>query len=90
MTVTSQLDRPGFARVTVADTGPGVAPEIANQLFTAFVSTKQDGMGLGLSICRTIIEANEGRIWMEPGEAGGTRFHFTLPLAETEDGHGEQ
>lgn len=90
VTVTSQLDRPGFARVTVADTGPGVAPEIANQLFTAFVSTKQDGMGLGLSICRTIIEANEGRIWMEPGEAGGTRFHFTLPLAETEDGHGEQ
>lgn len=90
VTVTSQIDRPGFARVTVADTGPGVAPGIADQLFTAFVSTKQDGMGLGLSICRTIIEANEGRIWMEPGEGGGTRFHFTLPLAETEDGHGEQ
>jgi two-component system sensor kinase FixL len=90
VTVTSQLDRPGFARITVADTGPGVAPEIADRLFTAFVSTKQDGMGLGLSICRTIIEANEGRIWMEPGKGGGTRFHFTLPLAETEDGHGQQ
>ncbi|MDF0488357.1 PAS domain S-box protein [Sphingomonas sp. H39-1-10] len=90
VTVTSRLDRAGFARVTVMDTGPGVAPEIANQLFTAFVSTKQDGMGLGLSICRTIIEANEGRIWMEPGEGGGTCFHFTLPLAEMEDEHGEQ
>ena len=90
VTVTSQLDRPGFARITVADTGPGVAPEIADRLFTAFVSSKQDGMGLGLSICRTIIEANEGRIWMEPGEHGGARFHFTLPLAELEDRQGEQ
>ena len=90
VTVTSQLDRPGYARITVADTGPGVAPEIADRLFTAFVSSKQDGMGLGLSICRTIIEANEGRIWMEPGEHGGARFHFTLPLAELEDRQGEQ
>jgi two-component system sensor kinase FixL len=90
VTVTSQLDRPGYARITVADTGPGVAPEIADRLFTAFVSSKQDGMGLGLSICRTIIEANEGRIWMEPGEHVGARFHFTLPLAELEDRQGEQ
>jgi len=90
VTVTSQLDRPGYARITVADTGPGVAPDIADRLFTAFVSSKQDGMGLGLSICRTIIEANEGRIWMEPGEHGGARFHFTLPLAELEDRQGEQ
>ena len=90
VTVTSQLDRPGYARITVADTGPGVAPDIADRLFTAFVSSKQDGMGLGLSICRTIIEANEGRIWMEPGEHGGACFHFTLPLAELEDRQGEQ
>ena len=87
--VSSRADGDRFARVTIADTGPGVAPDIEAQLFTAFVSTKQSGMGLGLSICRTIVEANGGRIWMERREGGGTCFHFTLPLARTEDGHGE-
>ncbi|ARR57106.1 PAS domain-containing sensor histidine kinase [Rhizorhabdus wittichii DC-6] len=86
LTVTSRLDQPGFVRVTVADTGPGVAPEIAAQLFTAFMSTRAEGMGLGLSICRTIVEANGGRIWMEPRPGGGTEFHFTLVRAATEDG----
>jgi two-component system sensor kinase FixL len=83
LTVSSQLDQPGYVRVIVADTGPGVAPAIAEQLFTAFVSTKTDGMGLGLSICRTIVEANGGRIWMQPRAAGGTEFHFTLVSAKT-------
>ena len=84
LTVSTQADQPGFVRVTVADTGPGVAPEVAAQLFTAFVSTKSDGMGLGLSICRTIVEANGGHIWMEPRPGGGTFFHFTLVRAEPE------
>ncbi|MGQ0278744.1 PAS domain-containing sensor histidine kinase [Sphingopyxis sp. Q841] len=83
LTVSSRPEQPGFIRVTVADTGPGVAPAIAEQLFTAFVSTKTDGMGLGLSICRTIVEANGGRIWMQPGEEGGTEFHFTMVSAKT-------
>lgn len=87
LSVTSKIDQPGFVRVTVADTGTGVAPEIARQLFTAFVSSKSEGMGLGLSICRTIVEANGGRIWMEPREGGGTEFHFTLVRAHTEEGH---
>ncbi|MBD3744659.1 MAG: PAS domain S-box protein [Sphingopyxis terrae] len=82
LTVSSRPEQPGFIRVTVADTGPGVAPAIAEQLFTAFVSTKTDGMGLGLSICRTIVEANGGRIWMQPGEEGGTEFHFTMVSAK--------
>jgi two-component system sensor kinase FixL len=92
--VTSRMDeQPGFVRVIVADTGPGVAPEIAEQLFTAFISTKSEGMGLGLSICRTIVEANGGRIWMQPaaredGRAGGTEFHFTLMRAGQEEDHG--
>lgn len=85
LVVTSRPDQPGFVRVVVSDTGPGVAPEVAEQLFTAFVSTKAEGMGLGLSICRTIVEANGGRIWMEPHSGGGTEFHFTLISAKAED-----
>lgn len=85
LTITSRLDNPGLVRVIVADTGPGVAQHVADQLFTAFVSTKADGMGLGLSICRTIVEANGGRIWMEPRAGGGTEFHFTLTRAQAEE-----
>ena len=84
LSVTSRPDQPGFVRVIVADTGPGVEPHVAEQLFTAFVSTKSEGMGLGLSICRTIIEANGGRIWMEPAANGGAEFHFTLMSANAE------
>jgi two-component system sensor kinase FixL len=86
LTVASRPDAPGFVRVTVADTGPGVPPAIVSRLFTAFVSSKSEGMGLGLSICRTIVEAHGGRIWMEPGPDGGTAFHFTLVRAGTEEG----
>lgn len=74
----------GLVRVTIADNGPGVAPGIGGQLFTAFVSTKTEGMGLGLSICRTIVEANGGRIWHEPRPGGGSQFHFTLVKVEKE------
>lgn len=84
LTVSSRIDQPGYVKVVVADTGPGVPPAIAEQLFTAFMSTKANGMGLGLSICRTIIEAHGGRIWMQPAAVGGTEFHFTLVRAETE------
>lgn len=86
--ISSSPDRPGFARVSVADTGPGLTPEVEAQLFTAFISTKAEGMGLGLSICRTIVEANGGHIWAEPRDGGGTVFHFTLVRAEPEQGHG--
>lgn len=82
--ISTRADGPGFVRVIVADTGPGISPEIASQLFTAFVSTKSDGMGLGLSICRTIVEANGGRIWLQNREGGGTEFHFTLARPEPE------
>lgn len=85
LTVISRPDGEAMVRVTVADTGPGVSKELEDRLFTAFVSTKQGGMGLGLSICRTIIEANDGRIWMENREAGGCSFHFTLPRAQMEN-----
>jgi len=72
-------------RVAVADTGPGIAPEVAEQLFRPFVSTKAQGMGVGLSVSRTIIEAHGGRLWAETNAEGGTVFAFTLPAPEVAD-----
>ena len=67
-----------MVQVSVADTGSGLAPEVASQLFQPFVTTKQHGMGVGLSICRTIAESHGGKIWVEANPGGGTVFHFTL------------
>lgn len=70
--------------VRVEDTGSGIDERVAPQLFQPFVTSKQTGMGVGLSICRTIVESHGGRIWVEAGAHGGTIFWFTLPRAEVE------
>ncbi|MFB9262368.1 PAS domain S-box protein [Bradyrhizobium erythrophlei] len=72
----------GVATFTVADTGPGISPEITDRLFQPFVTTKEHGMGVGLSICRTIIESHGGQIVARANPGGGTIFQFTLPFAE--------
>jgi two-component system, LuxR family, sensor kinase FixL len=71
----------GMAEVTVADTGPGIAPELVDRLFQPFVTTKATGMGLGLSICREIVEAHDGRLTAASAAAGGTVFRVILPVA---------
>ena len=69
-----------LVRISVADSGSGIAPEIAEQLFQPFITTKRQGMGVGLSISRTIVEAHGGKIWAEPNPTGGTIFSFTLAM----------
>jgi two-component system sensor kinase FixL len=89
LSVTSGRGPDKSVLVEVSDTGPGIAPEIAHQLFQPFVTTKPWGMGIGLSISRTIIEGHEGAIWAEANPSGGTVFRFTLPaVAEEELGDG--
>lgn len=75
----------GFIEVTIADSGPGLDRHIAKRLFQPFVSTKESGMGLGLSICHTIVNSHGGKIWAEPSTLGGTAFHFTLLDASRPD-----
>jgi two-component system, LuxR family, sensor kinase FixL len=79
LSVTSAVADANNVEITVADSGPGIAPEMREQLFQAFATTKEAGMGLGLSICRTIVEAHGGRIEARPAPGGGTVFSFTLP-----------
>ena len=65
--------------VTVRDSGPGLAPATTENLFKAFHTTKPNGMGLGLSICRSIVEAHGGRLWASANAPRGAVFQFTLP-----------
>ena len=72
----------GFAEVRVSDNGPGINPQTVDRLFDAFFTTKPDGIGMGLSICRSVIEGHGGQIWVSHNTPRGSVFHFTVPLAE--------
>jgi two-component system sensor kinase FixL len=67
--------------IRVADTGPGLAPEVAARLFQPFVTTKPGGIGIGLSICRSIVDAHGGKLWASANPGGGATFHVVLPVA---------
>lgn len=86
LSITTSIDN-GELRISVRDQGCGITPEIRDKLFTAFFTTKPEGMGIGLSICRSIIEFHRGRLWVEDNllssTGSGTIFIFTLPLEAT-------
>ena len=71
--------------VAVCDSGPGVTKEITGRLFQSFVTTKAQGMGLGLSICRSIVEDHGGRLWAERNQERGMTFRFTLPISPPDE-----
>jgi two-component system sensor kinase FixL len=82
---TTALPQDGLVEVCVKDTGTGLAPEVAAQLFQPFVTTKKHGMGVGLSICRTIVESHGGKIWAESKPDEGTTFRFTLRAVDGQE-----
>ena len=79
--ISSKQDGTGGVHVAVADTGPGLAPGAPDEVFAAFYTTKPSGLGLGLSICRSIIEAHDGRLWASANVPRGAVFQFALPAA---------
>jgi PAS domain S-box-containing protein len=82
--VTTTLRRPDRVEFAVADSGPGIDPDVAERIFEPFVTTKRSGMGMGLSICRSIIESHGGRLEFEPNPGNGALFRFTLPAVSPE------
>jgi PAS domain S-box-containing protein len=84
LTVKSQLDEGGQIQISIHDTGPGLPPGKADQIFDAFFTTKPQGSGMGLAICKSIVESQGGRIWAAGDGGRGAMFHFTLPAAPAE------
>ncbi len=79
--ISSKIIQDKTVEVAIADTGCGIAAELSDKLFIAFVSTKEHGMGVGLSICKTIIDDHGGKIWVKARKDHGSIFYFSLPLA---------
>jgi two-component system sensor kinase FixL len=82
VTIEAKCKGSGMVEVAVTDTGNGIAPDLMDRVFDPFFTTKTQGMGIGLPVSRTIIEAHRGRIWGENGSGHGATFRFTLPVAE--------
>ena len=79
--ITSKLDDNKQVCMTVEDSGTGIDSKNTDQIFQSFFTTKAHGMGMGLSICRSIVEAHNGRLWASPGNPYGTTFHVLLPTS---------
>jgi signal transduction histidine kinase len=77
--IRTENDESDYARLTVRDTGVGITPQELEKLFDAFYTTKSDGMGMGLSVSRSIIERHGGRLWATPNDGPGATFSFSIP-----------
>jgi signal transduction histidine kinase len=85
--IESRVNGDGFILVSVKDSGTGLSPDKMEKIFNTFYTTKSEGLGLGLSISRSIIESHGGRLWAEPNETGsGATFQFTLPVNKAGQG----
>ena len=82
LTVGSRVGESETVEITIEDSGVGVAPTDAERIFDAFYTTKSEGIGMGLFICRSIIESHGGRLWVSPRAPHGSIFHVTLPSAD--------
>ena len=80
LTVSTAVAEPGSVLVAVKDTGAGLDPGVAERMFQPFFTTKPDGLGMGLAICRSIIETHGGRLWVSPRAPHGADVRFTVPL----------
>jgi two-component system sensor kinase FixL len=85
LTIATERDADGMAAVKISDTGTGISPDVASQLFQPFITTKPHGLGVGLSISRTIVESHGGRITVGPNPQGGTIFRFTVRAVSQEE-----
>jgi signal transduction histidine kinase len=83
--VKSEQSTPEVAHVSIEDTGPGIDPSNLKQIFSPLFTTKEHGMGMGLSICHSIIENHNGRIWVSPGVTRGSIFQFELPTKSSKE-----
>jgi len=84
LTILTSAAVEGSIEIAVSDTGPGLSQEVASRLFQPFVTTKEKGMGIGLTICQSIVEAHHGRLWATPKDEGGVEFRIRLPIADLE------
>ena len=82
--ISTEQTQTGGVLVSVRDSGPGIDPDHVNRVFEAFYTTKSSGVGMGLSICRSIIDAHGGRLWADMNASRGAAFRFTLPGANKE------
>ena len=80
LSIRSEIHHSGCVKVSVEDTGKGLEPSAVDRIFNPMFTTKTHGMGMGLSICRSIIEAHEGRLWVTADNGRGAIFHFTVPV----------
>jgi signal transduction histidine kinase len=85
LAIVTERQKAGGVFVAVRDSGPGIDSKHLDRVFDAFYTTKSSGVGMGLSICRSIINAHGGRLWVEANEPRGAIFQFTLPVVDCPD-----